>query len=75
MKEKKPTKDTKKPTKGKEKERKEDKKPSKLGKIINGFMPYLLSVSFVIVLFSQLNLAGGMGVGIKNALNGVISYQ
>ena len=73
MKEKKPTKDTKKPTKGKEKERKEDKKPSKLGKIINGFMPYLLSVSFVIVLFSQLNLAGGMGVGIKNALNGVFS--
>ncbi len=42
-------------------------------KVINRIMPYLLTITFVVLLFSMVGFLGGFGVATKNILCGIFS--
>ena len=47
--------------------------PSRFKKVLNKLMPYILTVSFVVILFSLVGFLGGFGTGVKNVLGGLFS--
>ena len=53
--------------------KKQGDKPSRVLKIINKLMPYVLTVSFVVILFSLVGFLGAFGTGVKNILGGIFS--
>lgn len=62
---------TKKSTKAKKNE--PQKKESKALKIINKLMPYVLTILFVVLLFSLVGFLGGFGTATKNVFGGIFS--
>jgi len=48
-------------------------KPSRALQILNKLMPYILTVSFVVLLFSLVGFLGGFGISVKNVFGGIFS--
>ena len=62
-----------KPTNTKNKKSQQKNKPSNALKIINKLMPYILTILFVVLLFSLVGFLGSFGLAIKNVFGGVFS--
>ncbi len=67
------TKDTRKKTSPKNKKAQQKKKSSHALKILNKLMPYILTVSFVVLLFSLVGFLGGFGKWLSSIFGGLFS--
>lgn len=55
------------------KSQQKNNKMSKALKVINKLMPYILTISFVVLLFSLVGFLGNFGIAIKNIFGGIFS--